>query len=62
MGTAYARYMNNLKDKFGDGLMLYADVGPISQYGSWGIQEYVGQPASLAPKLQAVANFAATLQ
>jgi hypothetical protein len=62
MGTAYARYMNNWKDKFGDGLMLYADVGPISQYGSWGIQEYVGQPASLAPKLQAVANFAATLQ
>jgi hypothetical protein len=62
MATAYTRYMGLWKDKFGDALMLFADVGPIGQYGAWGMQEYVGQPMDKAPKFQAASAFAATLK
>jgi hypothetical protein len=62
MATAYTRYMSLWKDKFGDALMLFADVGLIGQYGAWGMQEYVGQPMDQAPKFQAASAFAATLK
>jgi hypothetical protein len=62
MATIYARYLNNWKDKFGDSLVLFSDIGSISKYGAWGAQEYVGQPIDNAPKMQSIASFAAMIK
>lgn len=57
MGEAYARYLEGWRDGFGDTLTLYASTAPISEYGSWGLREYGGQPIAEAPKYQAVRSF-----
>lgn len=57
MGQAYARYLTEWRDRFGDTMMLYASTAPISEYGSWGLREYGGQPIAEAPKYQAVHRF-----
>ena len=57
MGALYTRYLTKWRDEIGDLMTLYSDVGPISKYGAWGMQEYAGQPASEAPKFAAVSNF-----
>jgi hypothetical protein len=35
-------------------LLLFVSAGLPSKYGSWGLIEYTGQPASAAPKYRAV--------
>ena len=45
------------QSQVGDTLTLFALSGPVSQYGSWGISEYVGQPVANAPKAKAVQSF-----
>ncbi len=44
----------------GDLMTLLSDVSPISKYGAWGLQEYVGQPLRDAPKAKAVSLFLAS--
>ena len=37
--------------------MIFSSMGTWSKWGSWGLMEYHGQPASEAPKYQAVIEF-----
>jgi hypothetical protein len=60
MGRAYTRYLNGWRTKVGGTIMHYSSTGPISQFGSWGLREYPGQPASETPKLVAVRAFVAS--
>ncbi len=57
MGTAYTKYLQKWRDQFGDLMVLFADTGPINQYGAWGMREYIGQPLNEAPKANAVELF-----
>ena len=57
MHDAYQQFMNAWQSQIGDGLTLFALDGQIGQYGGWGLSEYVGQPISEAPKLQAAYEF-----
>lgn len=57
MGQMMTKYLQAWDQRYGDLMVLYADVGPISKYGAWGMQEFTGQPASQAPKYAAVMNF-----
>ncbi|HWJ69455.1 MAG TPA: hypothetical protein VNS79_05340 [Sphingobium sp.] len=57
MGDLYTRYLTKWKDEFGDLMVLYVGWGPVSVYGAWGMQEYMGQPLNEAPKAQAVDLF-----
>ena len=54
MSTVYASYIQSWQERMGDTLVLYASTAPISEYGSWGLREYAGQPEGEAPKLRAV--------
>jgi hypothetical protein len=54
MYDAYRAYVGAWRARIGDLLTLYADVGPIQQYGAWGLVEHSGQPVGQAPKLRAV--------
>ncbi|WP_242181903.1 hypothetical protein [Sphingomonas sp. CARO-RG-8B-R24-01] len=54
MHDMYQRYLADWKTKIGDTLTLYSATGSISQYGSWGIREYAGQPLADSPKRRAV--------
>jgi len=57
MGDAYTNFIQTWQSQVGDTLTLFALSGPVSQYGSWGISEYVGQPVADAPKAKAVQSF-----
>lgn len=57
MGAAYDRYLTRWREEMGGDLALYASTTPISEYGSWGLLEYGGQPLGEAPKMQAVRRF-----
>lgn len=57
MGQLYTRYLNYWRNEFGDLMVLFVDYSPTNQYGGWGLQEYIGQPLSEAPKAQAVDLF-----
>ncbi|HEV2593868.1 MAG TPA: hypothetical protein VGU01_01550 [Sphingomicrobium sp.] len=57
MHDAYLQFMKSWQTQIGDSLNLFALEGQISKYGAWGLSEYIGQPASQAPKLQAVLDF-----
>lgn len=57
MGEVYGRYLNRWNEQMGGELALYASTTPISEYGSWGLLEYGGQPLAEAPKMQAVEQF-----
>jgi len=59
MRQMYDIYLNAWKQQIGDHMALYADIGPISKYGAWGAQEYIGQPLAETPKLQSILKFAA---
>lgn len=59
MGKLYTTYLTQWQAQIGDLLTLYIDVGPISQYGAWGMQEYPGQPIGETPKAAAVQTFIA---
>jgi hypothetical protein len=60
MGKAYTRYLTKWQSEIGDLMVLFADYGLVSRYGAWGLQEYVGQPLSEAPKAQAADLFQRT--
>ncbi len=60
MGRAYTRYLNGWRSRVGGTIMHYSSTGPISQFGSWGLREYPGQPLGETPKLAAVKSFVAS--
>ncbi len=57
MHDAYQQFMSAWQAQIGEGLNLFALEGPISQYGAWGLSEYIGQPVTQAPKQRAVDEF-----
>lgn len=57
MKDAYDRYLEKWKTNFGGLMSLFADVGPISKYGAWGLREYPGQPLEETPKMRSVLSF-----
>ena len=57
MGAVYTRYLQLWRERLGDTMMLFASTAPISEYGSWGLREYAGQPLTETPKLRAVRAF-----
>ncbi len=57
MGAVYDSYLNRWNAQMGGELALYASTTPISEYGSWGLLEYGGQPPAEAPKMLAVQQF-----
>jgi hypothetical protein len=56
MYDAYKRYLADIT-KVTDQVQLYSATGSISNYGSWGIREYAGQPLAETPKRRAVLEF-----
>jgi hypothetical protein len=54
MHDVYKRYIDDWRNRVGDTLVLFANVGGIGTFGAWGLSEHSGQPVSEAPKLRAV--------
>ena len=61
MEEAYRRYLADWKAKVNDTITIYSATGSISQYGSWGIREYAGQPVGETPKRRAVLTRSASV-
>jgi len=57
MGDLYTRYLTKWRGNIGDLMVLFSAWGPVSKWGGWGMQEYMGQPLSEAPKAKAVELF-----
>jgi hypothetical protein len=57
MSNIYNQFISGWQSQVGSELTLFALNGPISQYGAWGMSEYIGQPATAAPKMSAVNSF-----
>jgi hypothetical protein len=57
MHDAYRQFISAWDAEIGDDLNLFALDGQIGPYGGWGLIEYIGQPISHAPKMQAVDGF-----
>ena len=58
MGQLYQEHLTNWFAAGGDLYAIFSSVSSPSKWGSWGLTEYLGQPASEAPKYQAVLAFA----
>ena len=58
MYDMYKRFLTDWKAQIGDTMTLYSATGTISQYGSWGMREYAGQPLAETPKARAALEFA----
>lgn len=54
MEAAYGRYLTDLRQVHTGPLMLYNSTGPTNRFGSWGQQEFTGQPSALTPKRRAI--------
>ncbi|MCW2339024.1 hypothetical protein M2337_003257 [Sphingobium sp. B2D3A] len=57
MTKLYTTYLTKWRDEVGDLMVMFADYGGGSQWGSWGQRDYVGQPLSEANKERAVELF-----
>jgi hypothetical protein len=62
MYDLYKSYISQWQSQFGDLMTQFALNATISQYGGWGLVEYIGQPISQSttPKMQAVKEFLGT--
>ena len=56
----YKQFISDWQSQIGDGLNLFALTGRIDWYGGWGAVEYLGQPLTQAPKMQAIKEFLGT--
>jgi hypothetical protein len=61
MGQLYKYYLTRWQQEVGDNITLYMDVGGIATTGGWGLQEYLGQPLTQAPKAQTVNLYIASI-
>jgi hypothetical protein len=59
MGQIYTTFLDGWASEIGDTIMLYHQVGPVVNFGAWGLEEYDNQPLSQAPKKKAVLDFIA---
>ncbi len=57
MKQLYLEYLSGWKDASGTMMAMFSSMGRYSKWGSWGLMEYHAQPASEAPKYQAVIEF-----
>jgi len=60
MYDMYKSYITQWQSQMGDLLQLMQFVGPITQWGAWGMAEYAGQPLDQTPKMRAVREFLGT--
>ena len=61
MGELYEDYLNHWTEIGGGLICLFNAMQPYTNAGAWGLLEYVGQDLSTAHKLQAVKQWASTL-
>ena len=61
MRLLYFRYLQHWDQIGGEDILLFSSLGEFSQYGSWGLLEYEGQPLNDAPKLQGVLDYLASV-
>ncbi|NJC33715.1 hypothetical protein GGR88_001189 [Sphingomonas jejuensis] len=57
MADIYRQYMSQWQAQVGDVLAMFSHNSPTTEWGSWGLTEYRGQPLSEAPKARAVREF-----
>ncbi len=57
MGELYTRFLLDWKTNGGQMFAQFTSPGRWSKHGSWGIKEYLTQPASETPKYNAVLDF-----
>jgi hypothetical protein len=57
MYDLYKSFISQWQSKIGDTLTLFTLHAPISEFGGFGMFEYIGQPISEAPKMRAVREF-----
>jgi hypothetical protein len=57
MKRLYLDYLVGWRQSGGRTFAIFSSVGKYSKWASWGLMEYHGQPASEAPKYQAVMEF-----
>jgi hypothetical protein len=58
MGQLYGRYLAGWKAAGGRLFCHWNSIETYSEWGSWGLVEFVDQPRSEAPKLDALLDFA----
>jgi hypothetical protein len=59
MGQIYTAFLDGWAREIGDTILLYHQVGPVGNFGAWGLEEFDNQPLSQAPKKKAVLDFIA---
>lgn len=57
MADIYRTYMSQWRAQVGDLLTLFSHNSPTTEWGSWGLTEYRGQPLADAPKARAAREF-----
>ncbi len=57
MGELYIYYLTRWFNEIGDLITLYSDFGGVSQYGAWGMLQYIGQDPMATAKSAAVQTF-----
>jgi len=57
MKDLYLRYLAAWREAGGQLFVHYTDCGAYTQWGRWGLREYIDQPRAEAPKLDAVMQF-----
>lgn len=61
MGQLYTYYLNRWNSEVGDLMTLFNDVDSVSQFGGFGMSDYIGQAPNATPKLKAVTLFLASI-
>ncbi len=54
MKALYRQHLSDWKESGGGVYAVFSSMGRFSKWGSWGLLEYAGQPASETPKLEAI--------
>ncbi|HEY1125741.1 MAG TPA: hypothetical protein VGE65_08910 [Sphingobium sp.] len=61
MGQLYTYYLNRWNTEVGDLMTLFVDVDNVSQFGGFGMSDYIGQQPNATPKLKATTLFLASI-
>jgi hypothetical protein len=59
IGALYTKLLESWQRESPDLFTHFADTGPTTRFGSWGLREYLGQPIDQSPKAKAVQPFLA---
>lgn len=61
MRAAYLQYLTLWQQSGGEQFMAFSQISAYGKYGSWGLQERLGQPLGDSPKLQGLLDWKAGL-